>query len=400
VDAKGTVHAWADPDASGSLTIAAALDFDPYGRSLGAVSSAVPAFAFQGKYQDAETGLVFFGFRWYDPATAKWLSSDPIQEAGGLNLYAFCQGDPVNGVEYLGAVTWDEIKALLGFALFASGEGKTVIKTIEAGNAAKDFIAEGATTQVPSAVAETFVSGEAKNALIGFYSGLVETATFGNYYLEPDDLEDSARGRSSYQGGRGAYNNIALPGWQYGLTFYLGTRVPVMRASRTAGLALQTNSARVSTAPASISARTMAVTPSLPAQYGPRVSRMAQSAKSLATNADEAVFWSGIHDGPTSAAKWASQHGGVTLETTLSSRGIKLPVWDPSNTTSVAAWRRASEEFAAGARGNIRVLQADSIRIRSTWAEIEWNTLRNNPNVTSIRSVNSMTGEEVLLWKR
>jgi RHS repeat-associated protein len=84
------------------LTIAAALDFDPYGRSLGAVSSAVPAFAFQGKYQDAETGLVYFGFRWYDPATAKWLSSDPIQEAGGLNLYAFCQGDPVNGVEYLG----------------------------------------------------------------------------------------------------------------------------------------------------------------------------------------------------------------------------------------------------------------------------------------------------------
>jgi RHS repeat-associated protein len=102
LDAKGTVHAWADSDATGSLTIAAACDYDPYGRSLGAVPPAVPAFAFQGKYQDPETGLVFFGFRWYDPATAKWLSSDPIQEAGGLNLYAFCQGDPVNGIDSLG----------------------------------------------------------------------------------------------------------------------------------------------------------------------------------------------------------------------------------------------------------------------------------------------------------
>jgi RHS repeat-associated protein len=95
------------------LTIAAACDYDPYGRSLGAVPPAVPGFAFQGKYADPETGLVYFGFRWYDPATAKWLSSDPIQEAGGLNLYAFCQGDPVNGVEYLGCDPESELTTLL-----------------------------------------------------------------------------------------------------------------------------------------------------------------------------------------------------------------------------------------------------------------------------------------------
>ena len=41
------------------------------------------------------TGLVNFRARWYDPVTGRWLSKDPIGLNGGLNLYAFCEGDPV-----------------------------------------------------------------------------------------------------------------------------------------------------------------------------------------------------------------------------------------------------------------------------------------------------------------
>ncbi len=34
--------------------------------------------------------------RWYSPSTGGWFSRDPIEEAGGLNLYGFLDNDPVN----------------------------------------------------------------------------------------------------------------------------------------------------------------------------------------------------------------------------------------------------------------------------------------------------------------
>ena len=35
----------------------------------------------------------------YDPTTGRWVTRDPIGTAGGLNLYEYCGGDPVNGVD-------------------------------------------------------------------------------------------------------------------------------------------------------------------------------------------------------------------------------------------------------------------------------------------------------------
>jgi hypothetical protein len=120
----------------------------------------------------------------------------------------------------------------------------------------------------------------------------------------------------------------------------------------------------------------------------------------LGTNANEAVFWSGIRNGETTAALWAGRNTGATLESTMAARGVKLPAWDPSNPASVAAWRQASQEFAAGARGNVRVLQGNAVRVHSVWAEVEYPALKANPNVKSIISINPATGQEVLLWSQ
>jgi uncharacterized protein RhaS with RHS repeats len=45
---------------------------------------------------------VYFGLRWYDPDTGRWLSRDPIEEAGGLNLYAYAGNNPVNFIDPIG----------------------------------------------------------------------------------------------------------------------------------------------------------------------------------------------------------------------------------------------------------------------------------------------------------
>jgi hypothetical protein len=131
-----------------------------------------------------------------------------------------------------------------------------------------------------------------------------------------------------------------------------------------------------------------------------RSSIRSAAAKGLATNANEAVFWAGIgRGGAERAAKWVAQHGGSTLESTLASRGVTLPAWNASNPATVAAWRQASIEFAAGARGNVRVLQGDVLRLDAIWRD-EFRALQANPNVNSIIMINPDIGVEVLLWSR
>jgi uncharacterized protein RhaS with RHS repeats len=44
------------------------------------------------KFRDTETGLVDYGNRFYSPALGRFLNRDPIEEAGGINLYRPIQG--------------------------------------------------------------------------------------------------------------------------------------------------------------------------------------------------------------------------------------------------------------------------------------------------------------------
>jgi RHS repeat-associated protein len=45
---------------------------------------------------------VLCGHRYYDPATGRWLTRDPIGYNGGVNLYGYVGGDPVNGSDSWG----------------------------------------------------------------------------------------------------------------------------------------------------------------------------------------------------------------------------------------------------------------------------------------------------------
>ena len=49
-----------------------------------------------GQYFDSETGYHYNGFRDYSPELGRYLQADPIGLNGGMNLYAYCGGDPVN----------------------------------------------------------------------------------------------------------------------------------------------------------------------------------------------------------------------------------------------------------------------------------------------------------------
>ncbi|WP_241837226.1 RHS repeat-associated core domain-containing protein [Salinivibrio sp. ML290] len=69
-----------------------------YGTASGDAFSQQP-FGFSTKRNDFASGLVYFGYRFYVPHLGRWLNRDPLQEAGGINLYAYVNGDPLGYVD-------------------------------------------------------------------------------------------------------------------------------------------------------------------------------------------------------------------------------------------------------------------------------------------------------------
>jgi RHS repeat-associated protein len=56
----------------------------------------VNSLRWKGLPYDPETGLYYMRARYYDPQTRRFISEDPIGLEGGINMYVFGDGDPVN----------------------------------------------------------------------------------------------------------------------------------------------------------------------------------------------------------------------------------------------------------------------------------------------------------------
>ncbi|MBI4847383.1 MAG: hypothetical protein HY808_02220 [Nitrospirae bacterium] len=94
-DGKGNVSALID----GSQNIVASYRYDVFGRPLKKTGILNQPYRFSTKYYDEQTGLPYYGYRFYNPTIGKWMTRDPLGEVGGINLSQFVGNNPVNFID-------------------------------------------------------------------------------------------------------------------------------------------------------------------------------------------------------------------------------------------------------------------------------------------------------------
>jgi RHS repeat-associated protein len=88
-----------------SGTIAQRIVYDEFGIETENTNPGWQPFGYAGGLTDAETGLVRFGARDYDPVAGRWTAKDPIGFAGrATSLYEYAANDPANVLDPSGAI--------------------------------------------------------------------------------------------------------------------------------------------------------------------------------------------------------------------------------------------------------------------------------------------------------
>jgi RHS repeat-associated protein len=91
-------------------TMLASYRYDPSGNIISQSGSQadVNVYRFSSKEVHVNSGMYYYGFRFYDPNLQRWINRDPIAGAGGLNLYSMAGNDCIGSLDPFG---WSDFNA-------------------------------------------------------------------------------------------------------------------------------------------------------------------------------------------------------------------------------------------------------------------------------------------------
>ena len=94
---------------------------------------------YRGYIYDPETGLYYLQSRYYNPAIGRFLNADDIDYLGAndsllsFNLFAYCQGNPINSTDPLGTVAISAFAGAVVGGAIAGALISTVSYTVTSG---------------------------------------------------------------------------------------------------------------------------------------------------------------------------------------------------------------------------------------------------------------------------
>jgi RHS repeat-associated protein len=101
--------------------------FGPFGNIEAAKGTSGNKYRFCGKEQD-ETGLYYFGARYYDPMVGRFITPDPVIRSTprALNPYIYCYNNPLKYIDLEGEFAWIPFLLIVGMnALVGYGQTGT-----------------------------------------------------------------------------------------------------------------------------------------------------------------------------------------------------------------------------------------------------------------------------------
>lgn len=97
-------------------TVSANYEYGPFGegiRGTGTMAKANP-LRWSTEYQDDESDLLYYGYRYYTTSTGRWLTRDVVEEGkGGPNLYSFVANRPLDSTDVVGLWATDVHHAIV-----------------------------------------------------------------------------------------------------------------------------------------------------------------------------------------------------------------------------------------------------------------------------------------------
>jgi RHS repeat-associated protein len=310
-------------NAAGAVTSDA--DYDTYGRpqAVTAVAcSTITRFGYAGQYTDP-TGYLYLRARYYDPATAQFLTRDPVEATTG-NPYGYTGGNPLQYADPLG-LDWlqdaGDWTAAFGDTITFGGtkQIRILMGTDQTINTCSDFYAWGG-------------NGGTIASLVPIGGGGAKAAAF------------------------------------------VGEHLPALAsAGAKAATAFRTATAAARSAVAARFATAMAAG----AEHGS--ANFLARAGAADTAGAQRVFWSGGQTAQSAAEKWAAENGGVTLEMTSSGRAVSSATREMPWSEAKPMWDQASADFARGAAGTVEVFHnAAGVSLNSAWRNVEYPILERN----------------------
>ena len=85
------------------------------------------ALRYPGQLEDAESALSYNDHRYYDPNTGRYIQTDPIGLAGGINAYLYVDGNPLTNYDPYGLYGWADLPSIPDWLVNgAAGFGDTL----------------------------------------------------------------------------------------------------------------------------------------------------------------------------------------------------------------------------------------------------------------------------------
>ncbi len=343
-------------DQTGTLANVSRLDYLPFGEEVPSnFRTGIPGYTasdgvrqkFTSKERDNETGLDYFGARYYASTQGRFTSPDPLLSSGrpihpqSWNRYSYVINHPLSlidpdGLDW-GVATWydkEKRQWIIDYHYFTGEVGSWNGHEYSPVNFGND-----STRTLDLSDGRTVVISNDPDALGGAYM-----------------RDITARPQAEQE-------PVLPPSWM--------DHVPVLARGRQFLFNYNTQNFEGATVDFIV----------LSAELGTiSVAGPATVARSLATRSGQAIFYSG-RGTMQLATQAARTEGGKLITDTAGGAALKFLTKPLPERLAGPIWNWGSKHFAQGASGSVRAFIREPLRNNSTWAQVEYPILRVNPFV-------------------